>query len=49
VIPESEPWLYENTVALNSVRKGLTQARTGVVVDGPDLDADETHAAELDG
>ena len=48
VIPESEAWLYENTVALNSVRKGLKQARAGTVVNGPDLAADEALAAELE-
>jgi hypothetical protein len=48
VIPESEAWLYENAVALGSVRKGLKQARTGEAVDGPDVVADEALAAELE-
>ncbi len=48
VIPESEAWLYGNAVALNSVRKGLAQARAGEVVKGPELKADEAFAAELE-
>lgn len=49
VIPESETWLYENATALASVRKGLAQARGGEVVQGPDLDADDNLATELEG
>jgi hypothetical protein len=49
VIPESEAWLYDNTVALDSVRKGLKQARAVEFVEGPDLDADTAFAAELEG
>jgi hypothetical protein len=48
VIPESEAWLYDNAVALASVRKGLSQARRGQLSKGPDLDADEKLAAALE-
>ncbi len=48
VIPESEAWLYDNSAALNSVRTGLAQARTGEFVQGPDVAADEAFAAELE-
>ena len=39
VIPEREAWLYENDKALTSVRRGLTQARAGKTVKGPNLKA----------
>jgi len=37
VIPEREAWLYENPTALAAVRRGLKQARSGKLSDGPDL------------
>ena len=38
VIPEREAWLYDNPLALASVRRGLDQARKGnVVKNSPDL------------
>ncbi len=43
VIPEAETWLYENPAALDSVRRGLREARAGELVDGLDL----KRAAEL--
>jgi hypothetical protein len=48
VIPESEAWMYDNPVALKSVRTGLAQARAGETVQGPDVAADEAFAAELE-
>jgi hypothetical protein len=48
VIPESEAWLYDNPKALNAVRTGLAQARTGKLAKGPDLDADAKVANELE-
>jgi hypothetical protein len=48
VIPEREAWLYENTGALDSVRKGLAQARAGKFASrGPDLKAAAELADEL--
>ena len=35
VIPEGEAWLYENPQALASVRRGLEQARKGIVAAKP--------------
>jgi hypothetical protein len=49
VIPETEAWLYENPAALDAVRTGLQQARTGRVTTGPDLDADKELARQLQG
>jgi len=44
LIPERESWLYENDVALGSVRRGLNEAKRGKFAKkGPDLKA----AAEL--
>ncbi len=37
VIPEGEAWLYENPTALATVRRGLQQARSRKLSDGPDL------------
>jgi hypothetical protein len=45
VIPAREAWLYDNKVALASVRRGLQQAAEQQFVAGPDL----TDAAELAG
>ena len=36
-LPPSEAWLFRNTAALSSVRRGLEQAAAGNLVDGPDL------------
>ncbi|MCY2960572.1 MAG: hypothetical protein NTY35_10445 [Planctomycetota bacterium] len=47
VIPEREAWLYENPAALESVRRGLAQARGGKLVDGPDLKKSAKLAAKL--
>jgi hypothetical protein len=49
VIPEREAWLYENPAALESVRRGLSQARAGDVVEGPDLAADAKVVGRLEG
>jgi hypothetical protein len=35
VIPEGEAWLYDNPTALASVRRGLKQARSRQLSDGP--------------
>lgn len=37
VIPEGEAWLYDNPAALAAVRRGLKQARSRALSDGPDL------------
>jgi hypothetical protein len=37
VIPEGEAWLYDNPTALGAVRRGLKQARSRKLSDGPDL------------
>jgi hypothetical protein len=37
VIPEGEAWLYDNPTALAAVRRGLKQARSRALSDGPDL------------
>jgi hypothetical protein len=48
-IPAAEAWLYKNQAALESVRKGLAQARNGeFAVASPDLDGDGELAAELE-
>ena len=40
LIPEREAWLYENETALNSVRRGVNQAKGGKFTKkGPDLKA----------
>ena len=38
-VPAAEAWLFRNTEALASVRRGLEQAAAGKLVEGPDLDA----------
>ena len=49
VIPEREAWLYENPVALASVRRGLDQARKGnVTKKPPDLKAAAKLAKQLE-
>lgn len=49
VIPEREAWLYANGDALNSVRRGLAQARDGKVTrKGPDLAAAAALAEQLE-
>jgi hypothetical protein len=37
VVPEREAWLYDNPTALAAVRRGLKQARSRQLSDGPDL------------
>lgn len=53
VIPESEAWLYENPTALQMVRTGLEQARSGnISSEGsatPNLNADASFADKLEG
>ncbi|MEX0715583.1 MAG: hypothetical protein WD066_03310 [Planctomycetaceae bacterium] len=48
VIPEREAWLYADKQALESLRRGLEQARTGDFAQPPDLEADEALVAELE-
>lgn len=38
-VPAAEAWLFRNSEALSSVRRGLEQAAAGNLVEGPDLDA----------
>ena len=47
VIPAREAWLYENKVAVDSVRRGLKQAAEGQFAAGPDLEASATLAEQL--
>jgi len=47
MIPEDEAWLYQNSDALNSVRRGLAKAKAGQFADGPDLDADSAFADSI--
>lgn len=48
VIPESEAWLYRNSKALNSVRKGLAEAKDRrFAKDVPELDEDSSLVAKL--
>jgi hypothetical protein len=48
VIPASEAWLYANEDAIDSVRRGLQQARARDLVDGPDLSSAEDLANQID-
>ena len=49
VIPESEAWLYRNKKALNSVRKGLGEAKDRrFAKDEPKLDEDSILVGELE-
>lgn len=49
LIPEGEAWLYENPKALESVRRGLDQARKGNVAKKiPDLKAAAKLAEQLE-
>jgi hypothetical protein len=38
-VPSAEVWLFRNSVALGSVRRGLEQVAAGHLVEGPDLDS----------
>ena len=49
VIPEREAWLYENSKAMASLRRGLDQARKGKVTKNPpDLKAAAKLAEQLE-
>ncbi len=48
VIPEREAWLYRNKPALESVQRGLNQARKRQFTAGPKLEADTALARQLD-
>lgn len=39
VVPEREAWLWENAAAKGAVERGLQQARSGELSNGPDLGA----------
>lgn len=43
-VPKPEAWLYKNPKALAAIMEGLEQARSGDLVEGPDLDADADRA-----
>ena len=48
-IPQREAWLYDNTEALGSVRRGLIEAREGQLSkNGPDLKASAKLASGLE-
>jgi hypothetical protein len=47
VIPAREAWLYENKIALDSVRRGLKQAAERQFAKGPDLEAAAALAEQL--
>ena len=38
-VPTAEAWLFRNSEALSSVRRGLEQVAAGNLAEGPDLDA----------
>jgi hypothetical protein len=46
-VPAAEAWLFRNSEALSSVRRGLEQAAAGNLVEGPDLDAAQALATSF--
>ena len=48
-IPDDEAWIYENPKAINSLRKGLAQARGRKFAKGPNLAADKKLTDHLEG
>lgn len=40
-IPEREQWLWNNADAMESVQKGLDQAKAGEFAEDPSMDDDE--------
>ena len=49
VVPEREAWLYENSSARDSLRRGLKQAKAGKFVkQGPDLASAAKLAEQLE-